>query len=174
MTGGCSTGSTSRSVPGWPGGTCRTATGSGRPVRPGSAVETPTAPAPTCSPRARPGRTRPGCWTGGWPSAPPSCGPTKRVRSRRERGTRAETNPTTTPSWSPGGLTTKIHLACDGTGRPPAVVLNGGNRNDHTAFQAVLAAVRVPRLGPGRPRTRPEHLREITDNPGYQLLNCCD
>ncbi len=38
------------------------------------------------------------------------------------------------------------------------MVLTGGNRHDCTAFEAVMAAIRVPRLGPGRPRTRPDHL----------------
>lgn len=57
---------------------------------------------------------------------------------------------------SRGGLTTKVHLACDGRGLPLAVVLTGGNVNDSTAFDSVLDTVRVPRTGAGRPRTRPE------------------
>ncbi|MFD9412226.1 IS5 family transposase [Streptomyces sp. NPDC059989] len=59
---------------------------------------------------------------------------------------------------SRGGLTSKIHLACDGSGRPLAFVLTGGNTNDCTQFTAVMEAIRVPRIGPGRPRVRPDHV----------------
>lgn len=57
---------------------------------------------------------------------------------------------------SRGGLTTKVHLACDGRGLPLAVLVTPGNANDSTAFDAVLDAVRVPRAGVGRPRRRPD------------------
>ncbi|MFJ2907424.1 IS5 family transposase [Streptomyces sp. NPDC087212] len=59
---------------------------------------------------------------------------------------------------SRGGLTSKIHLACDAVGRPLAFVLTGGNTNDCTQFTTMMDAIRVPRLGPGRPRTRPDHV----------------
>ncbi len=59
---------------------------------------------------------------------------------------------------SRGGLTSKIHLACGAVGRPLAFVLTGGNTNDCTQFTTVMDAIRVPRLGPGRPRTRPDHV----------------
>ncbi|HEY9369893.1 IS5 family transposase [Streptomyces sp.] len=59
---------------------------------------------------------------------------------------------------SRGGLTSKIHLACDGRGRPLAFVVTGGNTNDCTRFTAVMEAIRVPRMGPGRPRVRPDHV----------------
>ncbi|WP_371129462.1 IS5 family transposase [Streptomyces sp. TLI_105] len=59
---------------------------------------------------------------------------------------------------SRGGLSTKLHLACDGRGRPLGFVLSGGNANDCTRFEAVLESIRVPRSGPGRPRTRPDHV----------------
>jgi transposase len=65
---------------------------------------------------------------------------------------------------SRGGLSTKVHLACDGHGRPLAVVLTGGNVNDCTMATAVIGKVRFPRPGPGRPRTRPG--RVIADK-GY-------
>ncbi|WP_406086465.1 transposase [Kitasatospora purpeofusca] len=50
-----------------------------------------------------------------------------------------------------------LHLACDGRGRPLGFVLTGGNTNDCTRLEAVLEDIRVPRVGPGRPRTRPDH-----------------
>ncbi|WP_373313025.1 IS5 family transposase [Streptomyces vinaceus] len=59
---------------------------------------------------------------------------------------------------SRGGLTSKVHLACDATGRPLAFVLTGGNTNDCTRFTAVMDAIQVPRLGPGRPRSRPDRV----------------
>ncbi|NEA39888.1 IS5 family transposase, partial [Streptomyces sp. SID11385] len=59
---------------------------------------------------------------------------------------------------SRGGLTTKIHLACDGNGRPLAFTLTAGNVNDCTQFEAVMAGIRINRPGPGRPRTRPERV----------------
>ena len=57
---------------------------------------------------------------------------------------------------SRGGLTTKIHAAVDGRGRPLALVVTGGQRNDGAMLAEVLADIRVPRLGSGRPRTRPD------------------
>ncbi|MGA5221585.1 IS5 family transposase [Streptomyces koyangensis] len=59
---------------------------------------------------------------------------------------------------SRGGLTSKIHLVCDGRGRPLGFVVTGGNTNDCTRFTAVMEAIRVPRIGPGRPRLRPDHV----------------
>jgi transposase len=55
-----------------------------------------------------------------------------------------------------GGWTTKIHLACEQGGRPLAALLTAGQRGDSPQFIPVLEAIRVPRLGPGRPRTRPD------------------
>ncbi|WP_030125889.1 IS5/IS1182 family transposase, partial [[Kitasatospora] papulosa] len=48
---------------------------------------------------------------------------------------------------SRGGLTTKIHLACDGHGRPLSFVVTGGNINDCTQFEQVLAQISVRRPG---------------------------
>lgn len=47
---------------------------------------------------------------------------------------------------------------CDALGRPLASVVTSGNTNDCTQFTTVMEAVRVPRLGPGRPRVRPSHV----------------
>ena len=57
---------------------------------------------------------------------------------------------------SRGGLTTKIHQAVDGHGRPLAIIVTGGQRNDGAMLIHVLGEIQVPRLGPGRPRTRPD------------------
>ncbi|MFF9131462.1 IS5 family transposase [Streptomyces sp. NPDC014776] len=57
---------------------------------------------------------------------------------------------------SRGGLTTKLHLACDGRGLPLAVVVTPGNVNDSTVFNTVMLELKVPRTGAGRPRLRPD------------------
>jgi transposase len=57
---------------------------------------------------------------------------------------------------SRGGLTTKIHLAADQRCRPIAFLTSEGQRHDSIAFEMVLAEVRIDRVGPGRPRTRPD------------------
>lgn len=59
---------------------------------------------------------------------------------------------------SRGGLTTKIHTAVDGNGRPLAIVVTGGQRNDGAMLSTVLKEIVVPRLGQGRARTRPHTL----------------
>jgi transposase len=56
---------------------------------------------------------------------------------------------------SRGGLSTKTHLAVDGRGRPLAILVGPGQGGDSPMLGPLLAAIRVPRLGPGRPRTRP-------------------
>jgi transposase len=59
---------------------------------------------------------------------------------------------------SRGGWTTKVHLACEQGRRVLSVVLTGGQRGDSPQFTAVLDRIRVARIGPGRPRTRPDHV----------------
>ncbi|MBT3150072.1 IS5 family transposase [Streptomyces sp. CHD11] len=56
---------------------------------------------------------------------------------------------------SRGGLSTKVHLAADGRARPLAFGITAGQAGDAPAFAAVMARIRVPGTGPGRPRTRP-------------------
>lgn len=56
---------------------------------------------------------------------------------------------------SRGGLTTKVHQVCDGKGRPLVVLLGPGQGSDSRMLPPLLAALRVPGPGPGRPRTRP-------------------
>ncbi len=59
---------------------------------------------------------------------------------------------------SRGGLTSKIHLVADGKGRPLSLVLTGGNVNDTTMLVETIDRIRVPRIGPGRPRVRPDRV----------------
>ncbi|MFL9680555.1 IS5 family transposase [Streptomyces sp. KL110A] len=57
---------------------------------------------------------------------------------------------------SRGGLSTKVHLVSDGHARPLALRVSAGQAGDAPAFEVVMAGIRVPRSGPGRPRTRPD------------------
>lgn len=60
---------------------------------------------------------------------------------------------------SRGGLTTKIHLTVEQAQKLMSLVITAGQRGDSPQFQVVLGRIRVPRLGPGRPRTRPDRVR---------------
>jgi transposase len=93
-----------------------------------------------------------GPWTG-----PPACG----------RDPKRGLWPGEAIGRSRGGLTTKIHLACDGHGRPLAFTLTAGNVNDCTQFEAVMARIRIARPGPGRPRARPE---QVAADKGYSSV----
>ena len=55
-------------------------------------------------------------------------------------------------------MTTKLHLGCEQGQKPLAIVLTAGQRGDSPQFIPVLTAIRVPRLIPGRPRTRPDRV----------------
>jgi transposase len=59
---------------------------------------------------------------------------------------------------SRGGLTTKIHLACDGKGRPLAVLVTRGQRHDSICARPLPERIRVPRTGRGRPRCKPDQV----------------
>jgi transposase len=50
-----------------------------------------------------------------------------------------------------------------------SVVITPGHRHDCTQLEPLLDAIRVPRLGKGRPRKRPNHL--IADR-GYSYSTC--
>jgi transposase len=57
---------------------------------------------------------------------------------------------------SRGGLSTKLHLAVEQGQKMLSMVITAGQRGDSPQFAAVLARIRVPRPGRGRPRTRPD------------------
>ncbi|MEU8789781.1 IS5 family transposase [Streptomyces sp. NPDC048643] len=60
---------------------------------------------------------------------------------------------------SRGGFTTKLHLAVEQGKKPKAIVITAGQRGDSPQLEPVLAKVRVPRIGLGRPRVRPARVR---------------
>ncbi len=55
-------------------------------------------------------------------------------------------------------MTCKVHLVCDGKGRPLGLVLTGGHAADTSLFQTTLETIQVRGGQPGRPRTRPERV----------------
>lgn len=56
-------------------------------------------------------------------------------------------------------MTTKLHLAVERGQKPLSLLVTAGQRHDSPQFQPVLEGIRVPRIGPGRPRTRPDKVR---------------
>ncbi|GAB3873311.1 hypothetical protein GCM10027610_140260 [Dactylosporangium cerinum] len=59
---------------------------------------------------------------------------------------------------SRGGLSTKIHLAVDGRGRPLSILLTEGQAGDNPQLLALLDHIAVNAPGPGAPRKRPDVL----------------
>ena len=59
---------------------------------------------------------------------------------------------------SRGGLTTKVHLACEQRQKPLSIVITAGQRGDSPQFQAVLEGIAIARTGSGRARTRPSRV----------------
>lgn len=57
---------------------------------------------------------------------------------------------------SRGGWTTKTRLVCEQGRKPLSIVVTAGQCGDSPQFATVLDAIRVPRLGSGRPRCRPD------------------
>ncbi|MFD5423817.1 transposase [Streptomyces sp. NPDC127069] len=49
-------------------------------------------------------------------------------------------------------------LGVDGRCRPLSLIVTPGQRADCTQFKPVLEKIRVPRIGPGRPRKKPDSL----------------
>ncbi|WP_433613769.1 IS5 family transposase [Prescottella agglutinans] len=60
---------------------------------------------------------------------------------------------------SRGGLSTKIHHLVDGHGLPLVVLVAPGQSGDSPAFPHLLDHLKVPRVGGGLPRTRPDRVR---------------
>ncbi|MFJ4467635.1 IS5 family transposase [Streptomyces sp. NPDC089424] len=60
---------------------------------------------------------------------------------------------------SRGGFTTKLYLAVEQGQEPVSVVITAGQRGSSPQFEPVPEKVRVPRVGPGRPRVRPDRVR---------------
>ncbi len=66
--------------------------------------------------------------------------------------------------WSKGGFSTKIHLRCDGNGRPITFLVSVGERHEAVLFEALMEQGSVKREGAGRPRIRPGR---VSGDKGY-------
>lgn len=60
--------------------------------------------------------------------------------------------------YSKGGFSTKIHLRCEGKGKPVTFVLTVGERNESVMFEALMEQGAVKRVGRGQPRVRPHRV----------------
>jgi transposase len=89
----------------------------------------------------------------------PTQGAQSNYKDRRGRGDGQDEPGDHAIGRSRGGLTTKTHALVDGRGRPLVIALTPGQASDSRAFPALLAELRVPRVGPGRPRTTPAAVR---------------
>ena len=56
---------------------------------------------------------------------------------------------------SRGGFSTKVHVRCEGQGKPVAVTLTGGQVHDSQQAVALIDRGAIRRIGRGRPRLRP-------------------
>jgi len=65
---------------------------------------------------------------------------------------------------SRGGFSTKIHLRVEGKGKPVAVLITAGQRNERSVFEELMERGSVKRTGRGRPRIRPER---VVGDKGY-------
>jgi len=73
---------------------------------------------------------------------------------------------------SRGGLTTKIRLAVEQGQKPLSVLITAGQRGDSPQFEPVLDAIRVLRIGSGRPRRRPDRVRAERSHPPRRNRAC--
>ncbi|WP_327290135.1 IS5 family transposase [Streptomyces sp. NBC_01198] len=118
-----------------------------------------TACSPGLSSKSRLTRKRPATSTGWCKSAPPLSARTSTLPPRVKRGQhRADEPDDHALGRSREGLTTKIHLACDGRGLPLAILLTPGQRHDRPCARPLLERIRVPRISLGRPRCRPDQV----------------
>ncbi|MFD3758086.1 transposase [Streptomyces sp. NPDC058622] len=89
-------------------------------------------------------------------------GPPALGRGRREKGDLQKESPVEPAGRgigrSRGGLTSKIRLAVEQGQKPLSVVITGGQQGDSPQFEPVLEAIRVPRVGLGRPRKRSDRV----------------
>lgn len=63
---------------------------------------------------------------------------------------------------SRGGFSTKVHLACDGRGRPLSVLVTAGQRNEDPELGYLLDGIRVARPGGAGRHVSPRRVRELS------------
>ncbi len=60
--------------------------------------------------------------------------------------------------YSKGGFSTKMHLRCEGKGKPVTFLLTVGERNESVVFEALMEQGAIKRVERGRPRIRPQRV----------------
>lgn len=60
--------------------------------------------------------------------------------------------------YSKGGFSSKIHLRCEGNGKPVTFVLTVGERKEAVVFEQLMEQGEVQRPAAGRPRVRPKRV----------------
>ena len=183
--GNSSTASGGASGPAPRGATFRNARAPGRSCTACSAAGNAAACGASSCPGYRPSRTRPVRSSGTCRWTPPSPGPPARRRGSKKGDLQKE--PPSTPGVierndhalgkSRGGWTTKTHLACEQGQKALSVIITAGQRGDSPQFIPVLKAINVPRLGPGRPRRRPDRMladKAYSSKANRDYLRCHD
>lgn len=66
--------------------------------------------------------------------------------------------------YSKGGFSTKIHLRCDGNGKPVTFLITVGQRHESVMFESLMEQGAVKQSGRGRPRLRPQR---VAGDKGY-------
>ena len=66
--------------------------------------------------------------------------------------------------YSKGGFSTKIHLRCDGNGKPVTFLITVGERNESVMLEQLMEQGEVKQAGRGRPRLRPQR---VAGDKGY-------
>lgn len=82
----------------------------------------------------------------------------------RERTTIEQVQQREALGRSKGGFSSKIHLRCDGKGRPMTFLVTVGERHEAVVFEQLMEQGCVKRNGPGRPRVRPHR---VSGDKGY-------
>lgn len=78
------------------------------------------------------------------------------IRLNRDPDSQVVETPDHAIGRSRGGLSTKVHQLVDGKRRPLVIALTAGQAGDSPVLKLLLADLAVARIGPGRPRTRPD------------------
>ncbi len=144
----------------------RSSSGCGRPYGNATAATAVTAPGTRFSQLCSPMPTPPVSWTGPCRSTRRSSALTNTPRpcsGTQGAGSNYKNLLIEPPDHalgrSRGGLGTEIHQLVDGHGRPLVVLVGPGQAGDAPMFAHLMSHLSVGRVGPGRPRTRPERVR---------------
>jgi len=93
-------------------------------------------------------------------SCPPTCGWWKKGGEQEEKLGRSR-----------GGFSTKIHIRCEGKGKPITFLLSPGERNESIFLEQLMEQGTVKRSGRGRPRIRPSRLVGDKGYTGRRIRN---